>query len=65
MSEVVKANEEMSDEKLKAIAQARFQARVQRVLAVMQEERIDWQGTPQITPDGRIGVRLLPVEVRD
>lgn len=53
----------MSDEAIEQLKRRRFQERVQRVLAVMQEERIDWRGVPHVTPDGRIGVRILPVEM--
>lgn len=44
--------------------QEQFQARVRRVLAVMQQERIDWRGIPTFTQDGRVGVRVVPVEMQ-
>ena len=52
-----------SDEAIEDIRKQRFNERVQRVLEVMQQERIDWQGRPIITPDGRIEVKLYPVEI--
>jgi hypothetical protein len=55
----------MSDEQWEALRRQRFQARVQRVLAVMQEERVDWRGVPFVAADGRIGVRVMPVEMRE
>jgi len=57
------AEADMSDEAIEQLKRRRFQKRVQRVLAVMQEERIDWRGVPHVTADGRIGVRILPVEM--
>jgi len=36
---------------------------VERVLAVMQEERIDWRGVARVTSDGRIAVSVVPVEM--
>ena len=53
----------LSDAEIEEMKRQRFQQRVQRVLAVMQEERIDWRGLPFLTPDGRIGVRVRPVEM--
>jgi hypothetical protein len=50
------------DEELERLRRERFRQRVGRVLAVMQSERIDWRGVPHVTPDGRIGVRIIPVE---
>jgi hypothetical protein len=41
----------------------RFQERVERVLEVMRRERVDWRGLPFIGADGRIGVRVVPVEL--
>ena len=55
--------EDLSEERLEEIRRRRFQARVQRVLAVMQQERIDWRGIAVIGPDGRIGVRVVPMEM--
>ena len=52
-----------SDEAIEEIRKQRFNERVQRVLQVMGQERIDWQGRPIITPDGRIEVKLYPVEI--
>jgi len=54
---------ELPDEAIEEIKRRRFQQRVQRVMAVMQQERIDWRGIPFLTPDGRIGVRVLPVDL--
>ncbi len=54
---------ELSEEAMEALQQQRFQERVRRVLEVMHKERIDWQGRPTITPDGRITVQLVPVEI--
>ena len=54
---------EVSDEAIRQIQQQRFRARVQRVLEVMREERIDWRGAPYITLEGKIAVRLLPTEM--
>lgn len=53
----------MSDALLEGLRQQRFRQRVDRVVAVMNEERIDWRGVPFIGPDGRIGVRVHPVEM--
>jgi len=33
-------------------------------LAVMKEQRIDWRGVPVVTQDGRIGVKVVPVEMQ-
>jgi len=57
--------EQMSDRELEALRAKRFQERVQRVLAVMRQERIDWRGVASITPEGRIAVQVVPVEVRE
>jgi len=54
---------ELSDEVIEQLRQTRFRERVQRVLEVMQEERIDWRGIAFIAPDGRIGVRVVPVDL--
>ena len=54
---------QFSDEQIEKLRAARFQERVQRVLEVMREERVDWRGVPVITPDGRIAVRVVPVEM--
>ena len=53
----------MSDVDLQRMRQERFRRRVERVLAVMNEERIDWRGVAFIAPDGRIGTRVVPVEM--
>lgn len=53
----------LSDADIDEMKRHRFQQRVQRVLAVMQEERIDWRGVPFLTRDGRIGVRIWPAEM--
>jgi hypothetical protein len=52
----------LSDEAILEMQRRRFAERVARVLEVMQRERIDWRGAPHITADGRIAVRVLPVE---
>jgi hypothetical protein len=52
----------LSDDAIERMKQERFQQRVQRVLAAMREERIDWRGAAFITPDGRVGVRVFPIE---
>jgi predicted N-acetyltransferase YhbS len=53
---------ELDDDAIERLKQERFQQRVQRVLAAMREERVDWRGVPVVTPDGRIAVRVVPVE---
>ena len=53
----------LTDKAIEEMKRKRFEARVNRVLAVMREERIDWRGVPLVTPDGRIGVRVVPVEM--
>lgn len=53
----------MSDEAIELLRRERFQRRLRRVLTVMQEERIDWRGVPYVSPDGRIAVRVVPVEM--
>jgi len=55
---------EPSDEVLEAMRRQRFQDRVQRVLEVMKKERIDWRGVPFLAPDGTIGARVVPIEMR-
>ncbi len=52
----------LDDEAIERMRQERFGRRVQRVLEVMKEERVDWRGVPFIAPDGRIGVRVMPVD---
>ena len=52
----------LDDEAIERLRQERFGQRVQRVLEVMKEERVDWRGVPFIAPDGRIGVRVMPVD---
>jgi hypothetical protein len=54
---------QITDEAIELLQRQRFQQRVQRVLAVMREERVDWRGVAFLTPDGRIGVRVVPVEM--
>jgi len=49
--------------KLEALRARRFQERVQRVVEVMRREGVDWRGVPYITPEGRIAVRVVPVEM--
>jgi len=53
---------ELSEERLEEIRRQRFQQRVERVLMVMRRERVDWRGLPFISPDGRIGVRVVPFD---
>jgi len=53
----------LTDDAIEEMKRTRFEARVTRVLAAMREERIDWRGIPLVTPDGRIGVRVVPVEM--
>lgn len=55
---------DLPDEAIEELKARRFRERVARVLAVMQEERIDWRAAPFLTPDGRVGVRVLPVEMQ-
>jgi hypothetical protein len=57
------AAEELSEQRLEEIRRRRFQERVERVLEVMRRERVDWRGVPFIAADGRIGVRVVPVEL--
>jgi len=52
----------LDDDALEQLRQERFQQRVHRVLAVMREERVDFRGVPFVTQDGRIAVRVVPVE---
>ena len=54
---------EMSDVEIERLKARRFAERVQRVLAVMQEERVDWRAAPFISADGRIGTRVVPVDL--
>ena len=54
---------EISEERLDEIRRQRFQQRVERVLEVMQRERVDWRGVPFVAADGRIGVRVVPVDL--
>lgn len=53
----------LSDDEISRLQEERFRQRVERVLAVMREERVDWRGVPFLTPDGRIAVRILPMEM--
>jgi len=53
----------LSDDEISRLQEERFRQRVERVLAVMREERVDWRGAPFLTPDGRIAVRILPMEM--
>jgi len=57
------AAEGLSEQRLEEIRRRRFQERVERVLEVMRRERVDWRGVPFIGADGRIGVRVAPVEI--
>ena len=54
---------DLSDGAIAELRRRRFQERVGRVLEVMQRERVDWRGAPFITGDGRIGVRVVPVDL--
>lgn len=42
--------------------QEQFRARVERVLAAMRAERIDFRGVAFIRDDGGIGTRVVPIE---
>jgi hypothetical protein len=53
----------LSDDEISRLQEERFRQRVERVLAVMRAERVDWRGVPFLTPDGRIAVRILPMEM--
>jgi hypothetical protein len=53
----------LSDAGIRELQRRRFQERVERVLEVMRRERVDWRGLPFIGADGRIGVRVVPVEL--
>jgi hypothetical protein len=53
---------EVSDEALERMRRDRFRQRVGRVLEAMQREGVDFRGVAAITPDGRIAVRVVPVE---
>jgi len=53
---------ELDDDALERLRQERFQQRVEKVLGTMREERVDFRGVPFITQDGRIAVRIVPVE---
>jgi len=55
----------LSDDDIERLRRERFAERVQRVLAAMREERVDWRGVAFVTPDGRIAVQVTPVEVRE
>jgi len=54
---------EMSDVEIERLKAKRFSERVQRVLVVMQREGVDWRAVPFVTPDGRIGTRVMPVDL--
>ena len=53
----------ISDEALEAVRRDRFRQRVERVLEAMRRERIDWRALAFITPDGRIALRVVPIEM--
>ena len=53
---------ELDDDALERLRQERFQQRVEKVLATMREERVDFRGVPFVTQDGRIATRIVPVE---
>jgi len=55
---------ELNDAELEALRRRRFEERVERVQAVMREQRIDWQGIAFLTAVGTVGVRVVPVEAR-
>jgi len=57
------AQNALSDADIERLKRQRFQQRVERVMEVMREQRIDWRGIPYITPEGRIAVRVVPVEM--
>ena len=52
------------DEEMERVRQQRYQARVERVLLAMQREGVDWRAVAFVTPDGRIGTRVVPVDMR-
>jgi hypothetical protein len=54
---------EQIEQELQRRKEADFQQRLRRVLEVMRAERIDWRGAPFFTPDGRIAVRVVPIEM--
>ena len=54
---------EISDEALEAAQRERLRQRVERVLEAMRRERIDWRPVAFITPDGRIALRVVPIEM--
>lgn len=58
------AEQRLSDAALESLARQRFQERVNRVLAVMREERIDWRAVLYVTPEGRIAARVAPAEMQ-
>ena len=53
----------LTDGQIEELRRRRFEERVNRVLQVMREERVDWRGIPFITSEGRIAVRIVPVEM--
>jgi hypothetical protein len=61
--QAAEAVEELSDEEIERLKSQRFQERVRRVHAAMERERVDWRGVPYIAPDGRIAVRVVPVDM--
>lgn len=61
--DAAQTGEAMSDEAIEVLTRERFQQRVQRVLGVMEQERVDWRGVAFVAADGRIGVRVVPVEM--
>lgn len=63
MSQPDSDKSDLSEADIERLRLERFRERVARVLKVMQEERIDWRGVPFVTPDGRIGVRVVPAEM--
>ena len=54
----------LSDAELESLRRRRFEERVERVQAVMREQRIDWEGIAFVTTEGRIVVRVVPIEIQ-
>jgi len=54
----------LSDAELESLRRRRFEERVERVQAVMREQRIDWEGIAFVTTEGRIAVRVVPIEIQ-
>jgi hypothetical protein len=54
----------LTDAELRALAETRFRERVDRVLATMREQRIDFMGQPFVTPTGTLAARVVPIEMQ-